>query len=55
MIYTDFMQISILVPEVNEKQNLGESYKNKYQKHVARIYCYKLVCVDDKFSVLSYT
>ena len=55
MIYTDFMQISILVPEVNEKQNLGESYKNKYQKHVARSYRYKLVCVDDKFSVLSYT
>ena len=23
---------------------------NKYQKHVACIYGYKLVCVDDKFS-----
>ena len=26
---------------------LNETYTTKYQKHVA---CYKLVCVDDKFS-----
>ena len=25
-------------------------YTNKYQKHVACSYSYKLVCVDDKFS-----
>ena len=48
MIYTDFE--SILIPEDNEKQNLKESYTNKYQKHVACSYGYKLVCVDDKFS-----
>ena len=36
---------SILVPEVNE-----ESYTNKYQKHIACSYGYKLECVDDKFS-----
>ena len=41
---------SILVPEDNGKQNLNESYTNKYQKHVACSYGYKLVCVDDKFS-----
>ena len=28
------------------------SYKNKYQKHIACSYGYKLVCVDDKFSKL---
>ena len=48
MIYADFE--SILVPEDNEKQNLNESYTNKYQKHVACSYGYKLVCADDKFS-----
>ena len=41
---------SILVPQDNEKQNLNESSTNKYQKHVACSYGYKLVCVDDKFS-----
>ena len=40
---------SILVPEVNGK-NLEESYTNKYQKHIACSYGYKLECVDDKFS-----
>ena len=39
MIYADFE--SILVPEDNEKQNLNESYTNKYQKHVAFSYSYK--------------
>ena len=41
--------LSILVPENNEKQNLEESSANKYQKHIACSYGYKLVCVDDKF------
>ena len=48
MIYADFE--SILVPENNGKQNPKESYTNKFQKHVACSYGYKLVCVDDKFS-----
>ena len=39
-IQTDFE--SILVPEDNRKQNLNESYTNKYQKHVACSYGYKL-------------
>ena len=30
------------------ENNPEESYINKYQKHVACIYGYKLVCVDDK-------
>ena len=42
--------LSLLVPENNEKQNLEESPTNKYQKHIACTYWYKLVCVDDKFS-----
>ena len=46
MIYADFG--SILVPEVNGK-NLEESYTNKYQKHIACSYGYKLECVDAKF------
>ena len=41
---------TILVPEYNEYQNPEDSYTNKYQKHVACIYGYKLVCVDGKFS-----
>ena len=41
---------SIPVPEDNGKQNPNESYTNKYQKHVACSYGYKLVCLDDKFS-----
>ena len=49
MIYADFE--SILVPEDNGKQNSNESYTNKYQKHVACSYGYKLVSVDDKFSI----
>ena len=38
------------MPEDNQKQNPNESCMNKYQKHVACSYGYKLVCVDDKFS-----
>ena len=41
---------SILVPEDNERQNPEESYTNKFKKHIACSYGYKLVCVDDKFS-----
>ena len=48
IIYADFA--SILVPQNNGKQNPNESFTNKYQKHVACSYSYKLVCVDDKFS-----
>ena len=38
------------MPEDNGKQNSEESYRNKYQKHIACSYGYKLVCVDNKFS-----
>ena len=38
-----------LAPEDNERENPNESYTNKYQKHNACIYGYKLVYVDDKF------
>ena len=48
MIYVDFE--SILVPDDNEKQNLNEPYANKYKKHVACSYGYKLVCVDYKLN-----
>ena len=48
MIYADFE--SILGSRDNRKQILNDSYTNKYQKHVACSYGYKLVCVDDKFS-----
>ena len=41
----------MLVPEDNGNQNLNESYTNEYQKHVACSFCYKLVCVDGKFSI----
>ena len=50
IIYVDFE--SIFVPENNGNQNPEESYTNKYQKHIACSYGYKLVCVDDKFSQL---
>ena len=50
IIYADFE--SILVPENNEKQNSKKSYTNKYQKHIACSYGYKLECVDDKFNKL---
>ena len=48
MIYADFE--STVLHEDNGKQNPNDSYTNKYQKHVACSYGYKLVCVDDKFS-----
>ena len=43
--YADFE--SILASEDKEKQNPNQSYTNKYQKHVACSYSYKLACVDD--------
>ena len=48
IIYASFE--SLLVPENNGKRNPEEFYRKKYQKHIACIYGYKLVCVDDKFS-----
>ena len=42
----------ILLPENNGMKNPNESYRNKYQKHIAWSYGYKLVCVDYKFSKL---
>ena len=48
MIHADFE--SSLVPQDSGNQNPYEFYTNKYQKHVACSYGYKLVCVDDKFS-----
>ena len=47
IIYIEFERILVL--ENNGKQNLKKSYTNKYQKHIACSYGYKLVCVDDKF------
>ena len=38
------------MPENNGEQNPEECYTNKYQKHIACSYGYKLVFVDDKFS-----
>ena len=38
------------MPEDNGKQYPEESYTNKYKKHIACSYHYKLVCVHDKFS-----
>ena len=40
------------MPEDNGKQNPEESYKytNKYQKHIACSYAYKLICVNGNFS-----
>ena len=47
-IYPDFE--SLLVSENNGKQNPEESDTNKYQKHIACSYGFKLVCIDDEFS-----
>ena len=48
MIYANFE--SIFVSADNKKQNLNESYTNKYQKHVASGYGHRLTGVDNKFS-----
>ena len=45
MIYGDVE--SILLPEDNGKRNPNQSYTNKYEKHDAYCYGYKLVYVDD--------
>ena len=39
MLYADLE--SILVLEVNGKQNSEEAYTNKYQKNIVCSYCYK--------------
>ena len=38
------------MPENNGQQNPEEFYTNKYQKHIARSYGFKLVCVNDKLN-----
>ena len=38
------------MPEYNGQSHRERSYTNKYQKHIAFSYGYKLLCVDDKFS-----
>ena len=48
MVYEDLE--SILLPKDNRKLNPNESYTDKYQKHVACSYGYKLVCFDEKFN-----
>ena len=50
MNYEDFE--IVLVLEDNGKQNPKKYFANKYQKHVAYFYGYKLVCVDNKSSKL---
>ena len=50
IIYADFE--SVLVPGDNGKQNPEKSYTNKYQKHIACRYGYKLVCFDGKVGKL---
>ena len=37
--------------EDNGKQDLKNSYTNKYQKHIACSCGYKLVCVDDNYNI----
>ena len=45
------MQIlKVLEFQIIMKSKIQESYTNKYQKHIACSYVYKLVCVDNKFS-----
>ena len=40
------------MPGDNGKQNPEKSYTNKYQKHIACSYGYKLVCFDGKVGKL---
>ena len=40
------------MPVDNGKQNPEKSYTNKYQKHIACRYGYKLVCFDGKVGKL---
>ena len=48
IIYADVE--SVLAPDNNGKQKAEEFYANKYQKHIAFSYGFKLVCVNDKSS-----
>ena len=48
IIYADIE--NILVTENNGKKNSKGSNTNKYQKHIACSYGYKLVCVDNRSS-----
>ena len=41
-----------IVPENSRKEKPEQSYTNKYQNTFACSYCYKLVCINDKFSKL---
>ena len=50
MTYVDFE--TTLVPGDIEKENSDESYRNRYQKHIAGSFGYKLVCVDGRFTKL---
>ena len=38
------------MPDDNENQNSKKPHTNKYQKHIACSFGYKLVCVDDRFT-----
>ena len=49
MIYVDFEIILVLID--NGKKNPNESYTNKYQRLVTFSFSYKLVCVDENFSI----
>ena len=51
MIYADFG--SILISKNNKKQKPKESYSNRYQKHFACIFDYKLICADNLVSLLN--
>ena len=52
IIYPDFE--SILEPENNGKQNSEESCRNKYQRHIACGYGYKLVLIISLVSLFIY-
>ena len=47
----DFKNFETILMTGNNGQKIpNESYANKQKKHVGFSYCYKLICVDDKFS-----
>ena len=43
---------SVLVPEKRRKGELEQSYTNNIKTNLFVVYCYKLVCINDKFSKL---
>ena len=51
MIYADFG--SILISKNNKKTKPKEPYLNRYQKHFACIFHYKLIWADDLLSLLN--